>query len=66
VVAAAVVRAPGFDRDALVAHLAALGPHHRPRRLAYLDALPVGANGKIDRRATAAIAAPLLVPVGYP
>ena len=66
VVAAVVVRRPGFDRDALVAHLAALGPHHRPRRLAYLDALPVGATGKVDRRTAAAIAAPLLCPVAYP
>ena len=65
-VAAAVVAAAGFDRAALVAHLAALGPHHRPRRLAIVDALPLGPSGKVDRRAAAARYAAVAGELHYP
>ncbi len=53
-VAAAIVAGPGFERAALDAAIAALPPHARPRRLIVVDTLPLGATGKIDRRAVAA------------
>jgi O-succinylbenzoic acid--CoA ligase len=51
VVAAAVVRAPGWNRDAALDEWHAnLPPHARPRRLVELDALPRLPSGKVDRR----------------
>ncbi|BBF94056.1 class I adenylate-forming enzyme family protein [Blastochloris tepida] len=44
----------------------ALPPWARPRRLAVLDHLPRLGNGKIDRRAVPALAAPLLRPLPPP
>ena len=52
-VAAAVVAAPGFDRPALDAAIAALAPHARPRLVEIVDALPLTATGKPDRRRVA-------------
>jgi O-succinylbenzoic acid--CoA ligase len=58
IVVAAVVPAPGFDADTALAHCAAhLAPHQRPRRLVPVAALPLGPNGKIDRRSCARLAA---------
>lgn len=56
VVGAAIVVDAGFDLDVAVARWAALPPHVRPRELALVDALPMLANGKIDRRAAARLA----------
>ncbi len=55
VVAAAIVPTPaGGDHAALRAWIAAHLPAHlRPRRLAFVAALPLGPTGKIDRRACA-------------
>ncbi|MCU0254125.1 MAG: AMP-binding protein, partial [Acidobacteria bacterium] len=56
VVGAAVVRGsePPLDDDALAAWLAArLAPFKLPRRLAWVDALPEGPEGKPDRRGAA-------------
>lgn len=53
-VGAALVTAPGFDRAAAVAHWrGTLAGHARPRRLAFVAALPQLPSGKIDRRAAA-------------
>lgn len=40
-----------------------LAPHRRPRALAWLDALPATAAGKLDRAETARQATPLLTPL---
>ena len=50
-VAAAIVVTPAIDRAALTAALATWPPHLRPRTLIELDALPLTASGKLDRRA---------------
>jgi acyl-CoA synthetase (AMP-forming)/AMP-acid ligase II len=56
IVAAAVAAAPGFDAAAARERWqAALPPHARPRRLAILSQLPQLPNGKLDRRAIAAL-----------
>jgi O-succinylbenzoic acid--CoA ligase len=56
IVAAAVATAPGFDAAAARERWqAALPPHARPRRLAILSRLPQLPNGKLDRRAIAAL-----------
>jgi len=56
IVAAALATADGFDRAAATAHWQALlPPHARPRRLAVLRELPQLPNGKLDRRAIAAL-----------
>jgi O-succinylbenzoic acid--CoA ligase len=56
VVAVAVARAPGWDRDAaFVEWHASLPPHARPRRLVELDALPRLPSGKVDRRSLSAL-----------
>lgn len=56
VVAAAVARAPGWDRDAALDEWhASLPPHARPRRLVELDALPRLPSGKVDRRTLSAL-----------
>jgi len=51
--------------DALLAHAALrLARHELPRQLAFVDALPVGHSGKVDRRGLrAAVASGALVPV---
>lgn len=64
-VAAALVVAPAFSLDAALAHWAAhLPPSHRPRALVLTARLPLGATGKVDRRAAAAL--PGRQPLGYP
>lgn len=56
VVAAAVARAPEFDRAAALDEWhAGLPPHARPRRLVELDSLPRLPSGKVDRRSLAAL-----------
>jgi O-succinylbenzoic acid--CoA ligase len=56
IVAAAIATAPDFDPAAARARWhAALAPHARPRRLAILPQLPQLPNGKLDRRAIAAL-----------
>ncbi len=50
-VACAIVPRAGFDRARLDAWLAGLPGHLRPRRIDLVDALPMLATGKIDRRA---------------
>lgn len=56
VVAAAVARAPEFDRTAALDEWhASLPPHARPRRLVELDALPRLPSGKVDRRSLAGL-----------
>ncbi len=63
VVGIAVAVDPGFDPQRAAAQWhAQLPPHARPRRLAATRTLPLLPNGKIDRRAAAALAA---VPVHY-
>jgi O-succinylbenzoic acid--CoA ligase len=53
----------GLDDSELAALLdARLAPWARPRRLAVMDQLPRLANGKVDRRAVPALAAPRLRP----
>jgi len=52
-VAAAVVAADGYDPLAAAAAIATWPAHQRPRRLALVDALPLSAAGKVDRRAAA-------------
>jgi o-succinylbenzoate---CoA ligase len=53
-VAAAIVPADRFDKDALLEHLEAmLAPFKRPRLLALVAELPTTASGKLDRRAAA-------------
>ncbi|HET9991288.1 MAG TPA: AMP-binding protein, partial [Kofleriaceae bacterium] len=57
IVAAAIVRAPGFVRADVLAHWHAhLAPHARPRGLVELAKLPLLPSGKLDRRAIAAMA----------
>jgi len=57
IVAAALATADGFDRAAATAHWQTLlPPHARPRRLAVMRELPQLPNGKLDRRAIAALA----------
>ena len=55
--AALVVPAAGVSAGALEAAIAAASAtwpaHHRVRRLVLVDALPLGASGKLDRRAAA-------------
>jgi O-succinylbenzoic acid--CoA ligase len=56
VVAVAVARAAGWDRDAALDEWhASLPPHARPRRLVELDALPRLPSGKVDRRMLSAL-----------
>ncbi len=52
-VAAAIVPAPGADVGALEVTIAALplAPHARPRRLVFVDELPLLPSGKLDRAA---------------
>ena len=45
---------------------ALLAPHERPRRVALLDELPLGASGKVDRGETARRSAGRLVPLAPP
>jgi len=52
-VAAALVTAAGYDPVAAAAAIATWPAHLRPRRLAIVDALPLTAAGKVDRRAVA-------------
>ena len=61
-VAAALVAAPGgpVDDPALSAALAGLAGYKHPRAIAWLEALPLLASGKVDRRAVAALAGPRL------
>jgi O-succinylbenzoic acid--CoA ligase len=64
-VAAAVVLTEGTDeQDVLDGLRLQLAAYKTPRLLARLDALPLGATGKLDRRATASLALPLLRPLG--
>lgn len=67
IVAAALVPGRGkqLDVDALAASLrGTLAPFKLPRRFAVLGRLERTASGKLDRRATASSAAPLLSPPG--
>ncbi|HVU05796.1 MAG TPA: AMP-binding protein [Polyangiaceae bacterium] len=66
VVAALVVGDPaGFDLGAFARFVVTeLAPHRRPRAVALVASLAVTGAGKLDRKATAALAAPLLVPLG--
>jgi O-succinylbenzoic acid--CoA ligase len=58
VVSALVVpRAAPPPAAALARELGRLAPYKRPRRLAYAAALPLGPNGKVDRRAAAELCA---------
>ncbi|WP_428263524.1 class I adenylate-forming enzyme family protein [Haliangium sp.] len=72
VIAAAVVcRRRPSDLAAWVAavgeYLAPRLPtHRRPRRLAVVDALPVGPTGKVERRRVAAECGDALLPIDYP
>ncbi|HUQ06481.1 MAG TPA: enolase C-terminal domain-like protein [Kofleriaceae bacterium] len=55
-VAAAIVPAPGHRKaiEASLEKLAhALAPHARPRHVVFVDALPLGPTGKVDRAAVA-------------
>jgi o-succinylbenzoate---CoA ligase len=65
VVVAALVTEAGVDPvSALPGVLSErLSPHRRPRQVALLDDLPTTASGKVDRRAVARRAGPLLVPL---
>ncbi|MEM7357194.1 MAG: AMP-binding protein [Acidobacteriota bacterium] len=66
VVAAAVAAASPPTDEALTRYLkGCLAPHQRPRRIAYLEALPEITLGKIDRRQAALGAAPRLRPLSY-
>lgn len=61
IVAAALVCHEDCDLSELRAHVGLrLARHKRPRRIAFVDALPTTAAGKLDRRAVAQTAAPLL------
>ncbi|WP_243711143.1 amino acid adenylation domain-containing protein [Actinomadura sp. KC216] len=55
----ATVEGPdGLDRDAVLAHVRELLPPHMvPELLVRVDELPLTANGKVDRKALAALAA---------
>ena len=63
IVGVAIAADASFDRvRATAAWHARLPAHARPRRIAIVDALPLLPNGKIDRRAAAALAG---TPVAY-
>ncbi|MEO3824135.1 amino acid adenylation domain-containing protein [Actinomadura sp. B10D3] len=56
--AAAVAAPAGLDRDAVLAHARDLvPPHMMPELLVRVDELPLTANGKVDRKTLAALAA---------
>jgi O-succinylbenzoic acid--CoA ligase len=57
IVCAAIVSDGDFELTPLVNNLA---PHKRPRRVAFVDALAFTSSGKLDRRATRALAIPSL------
>ena len=61
-VAAALVAGPGGPADdgALAAALGGLAGYKHPRAIAWLEALPLLASGKVDRRGVAALAGPRL------
>jgi O-succinylbenzoic acid--CoA ligase len=64
VVAAVVVPEGAPDLEAIAAFVQAhLAVHRRPRLIAFADALAASENGKLDRRATAALARGRLQPV---
>jgi len=64
VCAAVVAVGPTPELAAAVAELRGrLAPFKLPRRIARLDALPLNATGKVDRRETARQASPLLEPL---
>jgi O-succinylbenzoic acid--CoA ligase len=64
-VAAALVVDAGFALEAALVHWAThLPPSHRPRALVLAARLPLGATGKVDRRAAAALPGRLLL--SYP
>jgi len=54
-IVAAAIATDGLDRTALAQWHAQLPPYARPRRIAIVDALPLLASGKLDRRAVAAL-----------
>jgi o-succinylbenzoate---CoA ligase len=57
VVCAALVADPTLDLDRLRSELAgSLAPFKRPRRVAFVDALPTASSGKVDRASTARLA----------
>ncbi len=57
VIGAALVVSPTFELASAIAHWAqALPPSHRPRAIAFTAQLPLGATGKVDRRAAADLA----------
>jgi O-succinylbenzoic acid--CoA ligase len=59
-VAAAIVPDANADRAAITAQIdaVALAPHARPRRIEFVDALPMLATGKLDRAAVASLLSP--------
>lgn len=60
-----VVAGQGAGEDELRAHaVRSLPPEAVPARLVLLDALPLNANGKVDRRALAGLAAARQAPAG--
>ncbi|MGH7285913.1 MAG: AMP-binding enzyme, partial [Polyangiaceae bacterium] len=66
IVCVAVVREAGVEvspKD-LSAHVVKkLASHKRPRRVAFLDELPMTGSGKVDRRRVREIASPLLAEI---
>ncbi len=65
-VAAAIVLEEGTPRERVVAELErleSLAPFKRPRLVAFVEALPVTAGGKLDRRACLAAARDLFIPI---
>ena len=65
-VAALLVAGPGAPpcpADLTRALADQLGAHERPRRIAFARALPLLAGGKLDRRAAARLAEPMLAPL---
>ncbi len=55
IVGAAIVVGGGWDEARALAAWQSLPAHVRPRELAIVDSLPLSPNGKIDRRAAAAL-----------
>lgn len=64
IVCALFVARDGANREAVLARAKEkLAPHKRPRRVAFVDALPTNTTGKLDRRAALALYAGDLVTV---
>jgi acyl-CoA synthetase (AMP-forming)/AMP-acid ligase II len=66
-VAAAIVASAATDERSILDGLRPqLASFKSPRLLARVDSLPLGATGKVDRRAAASVALPLLRPLPGP